>query len=281
MFCAIFAVFLLQLNVVANHYGTPSSLLDFGFYRQQVGTDMYVDLADMGVLYATHYQFFGTMCTYGFALCLALNKLDIKQVVILLLFDMIAIGYTGARQYLLIMVVVYAIYIVTMKGNLFMKTLIIGTGFVAVSYIMYESVMSDYIGVVSENGMLAGSGREDLFDVGMDMFHRNPILGVGFGGYNYFGAYGAYPHNMIVELLAELGIVGIIVLVLIEGSNKAGLSLLYNSQYDVKMAYVFIALFLRSMISLSLTGNVVIFSVLSACCYFKYVLDSEYDYSTK
>ena len=29
------------------------------------------------------------------------------------------------------------------------------------------------------------------------------------------------------------------------------------------------------------TGNVVIFSVLSACCYFKYVLDSEYDYSTK
>ena len=276
LFCAIFAVFLLQLNAVANNYGTPASLIDFGFYRQQVGTDMYVDLADTGVLYATHYQFFGTMCAHGFALCLALKKLDIIQIVILFLFDMIAIGYTGARQYLFIMVVVYAIYIIKMKGNLFIKVLIIASGSIIVSYIMYESLLSDYFGVISEMGLLAGTGREELFDVGINMFYRNPIMGVGFGGYNFWGEYGAYPHNMIVELLAEVGILGVLFILVIEINNKSGMSLMHNSLYGVKMFYVLLVFFLRSMISLSLTGNVVIFSVLSACCYFRYVLDRKY-----
>lgn len=268
LYCAIFAIFLLQLNVVANHYGTPSSITDFAFYRLQVGADMYTDLAESGILYATHYQFFGTMCTYGFALCLSLCKLNVKQVILLLTFNIFAIGYTGARQYLLIMVVLFSIYILFMKAPVIIKSLIILCGFVLVSYIVYNTIMSDYIEKISDSGLFAGSGREDTIERGMALFKQHPIFGVGFGGYNMYGDYKVYPHNMFVELLAEVGITGLIIIVLIELSNIKGMRVLLDSKHNTYLMYVVMALFLRSMISLSMTGNIVLFSVLSACYYY-------------
>lgn len=268
IYCTIFALFLLQLNVVANNYGGPSSLIDFGFYRTKVGTDMYANLAEIGISYATHYQFFGTVCTIGFTLCMAFRSMSLQQVLTLLVANIVAIGYTGARQYLIIMFVLFAIYILLMKGNVVGKALIIIGGVSVVSYIMYQSVMSDYVNVISDKGFLEGTGRNELFETGIRMFKANPIFGVGFGGYNYFGAYAAYPHNMIVELLAEVGAFGLFFVVVCVLWNRRGLSLLYKPKQGIVLMYIVLAFFMRSMISQSLTGNVVLFSVLSAMTYF-------------
>ena len=268
IYCTLSAVFLLQLNVISNHYGSPSSLLDFGFYRNRVGVDMYQDLAQSGVAYATHYQFFGTVCSFGLTLCMAFTKLNIKQIAILLFLNIIAIGYTGARQYLIILVILFAIYILTVKGNLLGKIIIIIIGMMFVSYIVYQSILSDYINVLTEKGVLAGSGREDLFERGVYLFENNPLTGVGFGGYNYYGDYKAYPHNLIVELLSEVGVLGLFFIFITLYINRSWTCLLYDKRKEIKMFYVVLALFARSMISLSITGNIILFSFMSACVFF-------------
>lgn len=275
LYCAIFAMFLLQLNTITNHYGTPSSIVDFGFYRSKVGADMYVDLAETGVKYATHYQFFGTMCTIGITLCMAFCRLSLKQVITLFIFNLLSIGYTGARQYLIIMFILFAIYILKMKGNIIGKLLFIFGCIFILSFIIFQSVMSDYVNVISERGLLEGTGRESLFETGIDLFKSNPLFGVGFGGYHYYGQYSAYPHNIIVELLAEVGIFGLIVVLFCVFINKAGLSLLYNRKYDIYLMYVVLAFLMRSMISLSLSGNIMLFSILSAMTYLSYILRRE------
>lgn len=281
VYCTIFSLFLLQLNVIANNYGGPSSLMDFGFYRTKVGTDMYVDLAEKGISYATHYQFFGTVCIIGLTLCMAFKRMSLTQVLVLLILNIVSIGYTGARQYLIIMFALFALYILLMKGNMIGKVFILIGGVYVVSYIMFQSVMSDYINVISNKGLLEGTGRNELFEMGVKLFKENPVFGVGFGGYNYYGAYGAYPHNMIVEQLAEIGLVGVLFVYICVLLNKKALYLMYMPKQGVVLMYVMLAFFMRSMISLSFTGNIILFSILSAMMYFDYLLNKENLHLTK
>lgn len=267
IYCSIFAIFLLQLNVICNHYGTPSSLFDFGFYRNQVGVDMYAELADAKVIYATHYQFFGMVCAIGFSLCFAFNKLPIKDFSILFILNLLAIGYTGARQYLIIMILLFAIYLLMAKRNIIGKVLIFTAAIFIAIFALHQTILKDYFDILSDQGILEGSGREGLFYVGVKMFLQNPLLGVGFGGYNFYNNYAAYPHNMIVEILAELGFLGFIVILIIIMNNKSWRILFISRKYNIFMMYIIMAYFMRSMISESLAGNIGFFSILSAINY--------------
>ena len=66
------------------------------------------------------------------------------------------------------------------------------------------------------NGLLGGdsdiSGRIRYLNIGLDVFRRNPIIGVGADNarlYNYsLTGYDVYLHNNYIELLANLGIIG-------------------------------------------------------------------------
>jgi Lipid A core - O-antigen ligase and related enzymes len=52
--------------------------------------------------------------------------------------------------------------------------------------------------------------RLHLFSQAVDLFHKAPIFGQGAGAFGYLAdrAGGAYPHNMLLELLVQSGIVG-------------------------------------------------------------------------
>ena len=66
------------------------------------------------------------------------------------------------------------------------------------------------------NGLLGGdsdiSGRIRYLNIGLEVFRRNPIIGVGADNarlYNYsLTGYDVYLHNNFIELLANLGIIG-------------------------------------------------------------------------
>lgn len=68
-------------------------------------------------------------------------------------------------------------------------------------------------------GQRYDSGRSELYDVAWSMFERNPLTGVGVGGYyEYFGASTAagfeYAHNIVLQVLAEMGLSGFVVVLL-------------------------------------------------------------------
>lgn len=264
LYSTIFAIYLLQLNIIANHYGLLSSLMDFGFYRYYVGDDMYMDLASSGILYATHYQFFGTMVCSAIALLFATTKIKELQIVVIFIFSIAAIGWTGARQYIGILFLLFAVYVLLSQSSAFFKILMISAGFILLSFILYESILNDYFSVLEEQGILEGTGREELFDRGVSLFSSHKLWGVGFGGYNYYGNYKAYPHNLIIEMLAELGIIGSLILIISSMFRNKGLHFLYNRKEHFYGAYIVVSLILRSLVSLAFCQNIIIFSTLCA-----------------
>jgi len=60
----------------------------------------------------------------------------------------------------------------------------------------------------------SGSGRRDFLSSGLEIYSNNKIFGAGEGSYSQISGLD-YPHNIFVEILAEGGIVGFVLLVLI------------------------------------------------------------------
>jgi O-antigen ligase len=60
------------------------------------------------------------------------------------------------------------------------------------------------------NGNWAGgSGRENIYPEAFNLFTENPIFGL--GPFGFFEEFGTYPHNLILELLADYGIIGALI----------------------------------------------------------------------
>ncbi|WP_152614084.1 O-antigen ligase family protein [Sanguibacteroides justesenii] len=111
----------------------------------------------------------------------------------------------------------------------------------------------------------------------------DPVFGVGFGGYPDY-ANKNYPHNLFLEILCELGIVGFIFILLC-------LLLFWFGRYKIKLiryksingAYLFLLFalfFIRSMISGDLAENIILINLL--LCFNKiHPLDVKYINKTR
>ncbi|MHA1988983.1 MAG: O-antigen ligase family protein [Promethearchaeota archaeon] len=53
--------------------------------------------------------------------------------------------------------------------------------------------------------------RLDYWELSLEIFSDNPVVGVGMGGFSSFHSIELYPHNIILEVMAEGGIVGLLV----------------------------------------------------------------------
>lgn len=94
---------------------------------------------------------------------------------------------------------------------------------------------------------------------GLELFLQNPVTGVGFGRYSLWGNYGNYPHNLFIEILCELGIIGFLFISAFTLSALKGTKHLWG-----RYIYFFLVLFLASMASGGMESNIVVFSFLFA-----------------
>ena len=145
-------------------------------------------------------------------------------------------------------------------------------GCLIISLLLFNSILNEYFTVLSDRGVLEGSGRLGLVDVAVDMFKNNPLIGVGFGGYNLWGNYDAYPHNIILEILAEMGIVGLLFIVLSVLYYFRQIYVFFSKKYDIYLCFLLIPLIARAMISGSLADNIVIFSAINAMYFYSIIL---------
>jgi|GEM_PF-4071347 len=83
------------------------------------------------------------------------------------------------------------------------------TGFLKYTYVIFES---RFLNLVFENLYLAG--RDYIFVNSIYAILANPIIGYGLNGYKVlFG--GVYPHNLFLESMIELGVIGLLIMLLI------------------------------------------------------------------
>lgn len=111
--------------------------------------------------------------------------------------------------------------------------------------------------------------RYDDFPRTHALFLESPILGHGVKG--YFEKTGrVYPHNIFLEVIAEYGVVGLAILMIMLGEIfKWIMSILYSTRsesYKMALAMAWIALFVSSQFSSDLSGNHIFYSVSGLVC---------------
>ncbi len=86
---------------------------------------------------------------------------------------------------------------------------VIGLGLAAVAFSVVAADVDNGGRVLEEFARDPNiTSRAYYYDVAMRIFAANPLGGVGIGGYAALGP-GLYPHNMLLEIAAEFGLVGI------------------------------------------------------------------------
>ncbi len=105
--------------------------------------------------------------------------------------------------------------------------------------------------------------RIEAFNLSISLFKKNLISGSGIGsfnseyGENLVGIYLKYPHNLFLEILSELGLIGLLLFsVLMYYTTK----FLIQNQYKTKrlLITVLINVFILSMFSKSLITNIIL-----------------------
>jgi len=121
------------------------------------------------------------------------------------------------------------------------------------------------------------NARLDLYNGALVVWSDNPIIGVGIGGFPVkygFGDQRGYPHNIILEVLSELGLIGLLLLVLFFYTCFRTLPVLrYLNKHPVLLISVllFSQTFFNAMISGDLNDNRLLFTfaglLLAGKCY--------------
>ena len=136
---------------------------------------------------------------------------------------MVALMMTGKRTLFIIPIAVLLIYVILFsKNNKFIKLAGVGLGITIFIIGPSASLIIDRI-VNNEGDVL--SGREVFWNYAMEMFRQNPLFGKGFlsfndyafyRGFRYYGERWNYQaHNVYIQLLAETGIVGFLLMTLL------------------------------------------------------------------
>jgi O-antigen ligase len=143
------------------------------------------------------------------------------------LFFFIMIIWTGSKGPLIGSVVICVLFLSRFIGKSLGLKIAISLLICLVTFLMMKysdnirsiRMIIDFFDSPEEYVEGTGSGslgsRIDFLTVSLNLFLQNPIIGVGFGGWQTFSIFHTYPHNILFEILSETGIVGFLFFVLI------------------------------------------------------------------
>jgi len=251
----------------------PEGVMDFGFIRRNVGENF-----DLGIRFVGYHEF-GALALYATIMVLAwARKLQWFQLVLVL--TGIYFGFlSGARQMILGLVLVFIVFLVrNIKYNLY---ILIGSGFiiVALSTVTLGNIhipfLSDYL--LNVEVYQDALGRSDLYARAIDLFVDQPLTGTGIGGFVPGGEERNYPHNIVLEIMAEgglfmLGVIGISLILAMKRSHFKAWDLTANGSVYVFLVFGFLV---RSFSSSDLIENIAVISALSATGIFSYTNETE------
>ena len=258
LYLILYAAFLLRLSIDANTITGPAGIFDFAFMRvQTIETLGYIP-----DVYYISYQFPGAYVLQGLGLYLMRYRKDHTITALLFAIGVIIILYAGARQMIISVFLVLLLWVVlTFKKS----GVIIGAAMILLIPVFYaaSTALSTLFESTVEEGYVEGGGRGLWLLAGVQLFLDSPLWGVGFGRYNLLGNYDTYPHNLFVELLCELGILGFVVLLAV-----FVVMLILGRKYFKRYFYYFAGLFFMSMASGGMFDNIILFSLVFAATSF-------------
>jgi len=240
-------VFALNYSIELFTFTTPNGIFDFGYFRLSQNLD------ENGIL---NYQTFGLYLNISLAFLLSHSDITNKFKLTLSLFILILILYLGARQSMIGFIFIFSIFQFnpTKKAKsisviIISFTLLIST----IIWILSNSDIEIFSSLVKSDDIVEASGRKFLYLEAIDLFKNNPLIGVGIGGFSWDGIFGAYPHNIILEILSEFGLIGSLIIYYITVFYKLKLK---NSLLKENMLFKIYYAFMAALLSRALfTGS--------------------------
>jgi hypothetical protein len=251
-------------------YGVkPSYLLDFNFFRD-IGTSLrtpwgasvvnphtlgYIALASLAFRLMDSKCFFKRARLYTICICL---------------FSFIIVILSGARQTLVCYIIVFFIGFnrkinITPIGKLLLLISMLSVFLIIVPKMGSEH-MNRSFSFQRDDVEIAYILHRDI-NTPLSIVKEGGVFGLGFGGYLERTGRG-YPHNLLIEILTEYGLVGTIIIVIISFLiiNNNGYSIFtYKTVRGGPLILIFIIFFLASMISGDLASNISVFAILFCC----------------
>jgi O-antigen ligase len=102
---------------------------------------------------------------------------------------------------------------------------------------------------------LSTTGRNELWADAWQLFHAHPLLGIGTGGFSTTSVE-AYPHNLLLETAAELGLVGLALLLVVLVAGASTMLRNVATGGDRARAGLVLALFAAAMVNAFLSGDI-------------------------
>jgi len=252
-FSLIWIVFITGFLVYAIYDQWP--LINRQFYLTGIENADIVNNAQIGFLF------------YFFALCVLFNfhsstKIIEKMIIITLLITCFIVGfYTGSRTAFLGFLISFVIYLfyyshVKLKKiyPIILVCLVIVTSFVLLANVN-KSIKTRYLKALEDAKNIAKNLvsnelsaqnvdiRLQIWKDALNKFNKNPVLGSGFGiSYHdkISGGTWVHPHNIILEILTELGIVGLCIFLMLFGLiYKRAVSIYKQISADSRMVFLF------------------------------------------
>lgn len=237
-----------------SHFFT--GLFDFDAVR-----NTWIDLKSMGILYL-NYHFMGIAAFLAAVFYLSeKKKLTTIFDYVFIISCVWAQFLAGARQGVLGFLFFFVFWLIYRQQRIRMSMLIISVLVLICAFYCLRFVDSETFGLIFEQSDHLGANMNRNYDYPLKIIDENFWKGIGFGNYHNPSTNEVYPHNMILELLCEWGIIGTFILFLpvvvyIASDNFLLHSLLGNSSLCM---FVLFPYFTRAMISDDLSGNIELF----------------------
>lgn len=239
-------------------YSKPTGLFDFITFRKEGAYN--VSLAKMHM----NYHVIGIAGLMGISFLLSVSKKVNDINIISIAFACVwLILASGARQALVGLVLLIALWMMLRSNRIRMSNIFISLIIIYTLYIFVSQLNIDFIKVMFDRSLSVEEIINRNYNYAYDLIDEYWLTGIGFGNYLNPTTGEIYPHNIVLELICEIGVIGIIILlipiIIYISSNKV-------SWYDrfsngALAAIIFLPYFIRSMISDDISRNIVVITL--------------------
>jgi O-antigen ligase len=234
----------------------PKNLFDFAFFRLNEFKESTVMI---------NYQSLGLNLCIALSFLLARKNITLSTKILLIVLLFLTTLYTGSRQSIFgFLLIVFVGYYLSRKKKYLLFLLIVAAIYLVLVYwfIVYMKIELFNVLIKSDN-LIEASGRSNLIDRGIELFKQSPLFGVGYGRYSINSTYKIYPHNIFIELLCELGIIGSIAIwsSFLMPFRKV-IAIAKENKFSSLLIMLLLSFFVRALVSSDFSTNIQIFALL-------------------
>ncbi len=273
MFLLFLFVFFVKMEYIKGVLFTPHGILDFGFIRRNANDNL-----DLGISFSGYHEF-GALALYAVIFLFSWTK-RLKPFHVIMMILGIYFGFlSGARQMIFGLILILCIYLFRYYRRnlvLFVPTimLIFGLGTITIGEIDVPFLSDILLNRLSYEDAL---GRGNLYSDAIEIFKDNPLMGAGIGGFSFGGELRSYPHNILLEVLAEGGLfmLCVIIVSIYFAKTRSNFSWWDQTENGTVFLFLVFGFTIRAFSSSDLIENIALLSALVSTGIFTSI--QEYD----